>query len=243
MRRAMITAFCLLAARVVAADGDWVRTVDATVESKFVRRGIERAGGSVRPGAWLSDGAWKLGASLNLPFTRSEAHELAMMAGYTHAFDSGLQFGLEVTHFHFGDAQLGQPSHTAEVAATASFAVGPGRAMATLARDVNRRADIGELSFSGEYALKNWGAFLGYRVYVGAVEADDALPQLPPPGVEDSYSYHGADLTLPYRVGGQTVLTAGVHYAGTVGARPFWSPDGAAPGVKFWVSLAASYEF
>lgn len=243
MRRLLVFVGCLVAARLAAADGEWTRTVDATVESKFVRRGIERAGASVLPAAWLTNDAWKFGAWVNFPFEDARWREFGASAGYTHAFDSGAKLGLAIAHYHLGEAYAGHPAHTGEVAVSFSMPAGPGRATASVTRDVNRRADIGELSYAGEYALKNWGAFLHYRFYVGSVEADDVLPQLAAPRVADSYTFHGVDLTLPYRVGGQTILTAGMHYAGTNGARWFWSSNGASTGAKMWLSLAASYEF
>lgn len=233
----------LAAARLAAADGEWTRSVEVGVDSKLVRRGIERAETAASTAARLTDGSWRFGAATVFPLKSGQGHELRLLGGYTRTFATGWELGLEVTHFHFGEAAAGHPSHTAEVFVVASLPVGPGRLAGGWGRDVNRRADIAELSFSGDYALKNWGAFLNYRFYAGAVEADDVLPQLSSSRVVDSYRYHGADLTLPYRVGGQTVLTAGVHYAGTVGARSLWSPDGAASGGKVWVSLAASYEF
>ncbi|MBX3736949.1 MAG: hypothetical protein KF715_09690 [Candidatus Didemnitutus sp.] len=244
MRRLIALVLALFAARLGAADGEWTRSVDGTIESKFVRRGIERAGASVRQGAWLANEEWKFGAWVNVPFTARRWSEFGVLAAYTHTFgESGPTLGLQVTHYHLADAYEGHPAHAGEVAASFSFPAGPGRVTASVTRDVSRRADMGELGYGGEYALKDWGAFLNYRLYVGAVEADNVLPELGGPRIEDSYSYHGIDLTLPYRIGGQTVVTAGLHYAGTDGARPFWSPGEASPGGKIWFSLAASYEF
>ncbi|MBI2512405.1 MAG: hypothetical protein HYV96_10515 [Opitutae bacterium] len=243
MRRLLLIVGCLVASRLAAADGEWTRTVDTTVESKFVRRGIERAGASVLPAVWLANDTWKFGAWANFPFEDARWHELGASIGYTHAFDSGAKLGVEIAHRHLGEAYEGHPAHTGEVTASFSVPAGPGRATASVTRDVHRRADIGELSYAGEYALTSWGAFLNYRVYLGSVAADDVLPQLATPRVADSYMFHGVDLTVPYRVGGQTIVTAGVHYAGTNGARPFWSPNEASTGGKIWLSLAASYEF
>lgn len=239
----MIAAFPLAVARIIAADGEWTRVVESSVDSKYVRRGIERAEASVRPAAWLGNEAWRLGAWVDYPLEEARWHEVGMTAGYAHTCESGVQIGFEVTHFHLGGAEGGHPSHTAEVAASVSWVLGPGRVTASLARDVNRRADLGEVAYAGAYPLSSWGAFLNYRLYVGSVEADDVLPQRSAARVEDSYVYHGLDLTLPYRVGGQTVLTAGLHYASTQGARPFWAPSGAVPKGQAWISLAASYEF
>jgi hypothetical protein len=243
MRRAFILLLLAPIMRLMAADGEWTRTIETTVASRDVQRGIERAKASVRPAGWLTDETWRFGTWLNLPVENTRGREFAVLAGYTHTFGSDVRAGLEVTHYFLGDTRDGHPSHTGEVAAIFSLPAGPARLGASVARDVNRRADIGELSYAGEYALKNWGAFLHYRFYVGAVEADDVLPQRSAPRIEDSYTYHGVDLAVPYRIGGQTVLTAGVHYAGTTGARPFWSPIGARPGDKVWFTLAASREF
>lgn len=245
MRASFSLAFCLVAAPLIAADGEWSRGAEATVESKFVRRGIERAGASVAPAVWFTDEAWSLGASATVPFEKANRSEFGVNAGYTYSLEPDVKLGVEVTHFRYSNALSGHPGQTTELAASVSFSSGPGRTTLRFARDVERQADIGELSYAGEYALKAWGAFLRYRLYAGSAQADNVLPRLPAPAphVSDSYTYHGIDLTLPYRVGGQTIVTAGVHYAGTNGARPFWSPSGAAPGPKVWLSLAASYEF
>lgn len=244
MRGPFVFAVCLCAARLAAADGEWTRTAEATVESKFVRRGIERAGTSLRTAAWAANEAWKLDAWLNLPFEHARRAELGARVSYAHVLGSGVRLSAEVALFRFGDAGAGHASQTSELTAALSLPAGPGRASVSFTRDVERCADVGELSYSGEHALKNWGAFLNYRVYAGFVDATDVLPRLgSATRVADAYSYHGVDLAVPYRIGGQTVVTAGAHYAGTAGARPFWSPDGPSMGAKIWLSLAASYEF
>lgn len=245
MRASFSFAFCLMAVPLIAADGEWTRGASVTVESKLVRRGIERAGASMSPAVWFTDDAWNLGARAAVPFEKASRSELTLNAGYAHTLQSGVKLGAEIAHFRFGDAPTGHPSQTTEVAAFFSFSAGPGRTIVNFTRDVERRADISELSYAGEYPLKAWGAFLNYRFHIGLVAADDVLPRLAVPGarVADSFTYHGIDLTLPYRIGGQTIITAGAHYAGTNGARPFWSPSGASASAKVWLSLAASYEF
>lgn len=245
MRAPFSFAFCLLAVPLIAADGEWMRGAEAKLESKLVQRGIERAGASVSPAVWFTDETWSLGAHAAVPFEKPSRSEFTVNAGYLHALESGRKFGVEVAHLRLGDDRNGHPSQTTEFAGFLSFPSGPGRTTLRIARDVERRADVGELSYAGEYALKTWGAFLNYRLYAGSVSADDVLPQTvgAAPRAADSYSYHGIDLSLPYRVGGQTIVTAGIHYAGTNGARPFWSPSGTSSGVKVWLSLAASYEF
>jgi hypothetical protein len=245
MRAAFSFVFCLVVMPLIAADGDWTRGAAATIQSKFVRRGIERAGASVSPAIEFTDDTWSLGAQAAVPFENAGRSQFDLSVGYAHALDSGAKLGFEVGHFRFGNATMGHPSQTTEFAALLSFSAGPGRTTMRFGRDVERRTDIGELSYAGEYALKAWGAFLNYHLYIGSVAADDVLPRrlASVPRIADSYTYHGIDLTLPYRVGGQTIVTAGVHYAGTDGARPFWSPSGASPGAKVWLSLATSYEF
>lgn len=243
MRASLILVFCVAAAPLLAADGDWTRQGEVSLVSRLVERGVERAGAAITPAARVTDERWKLAAQVATPFDAARRTELGLSGGYSYALESGARFGVEVAHHRFGGAPAGYPSRETELTASLSLPVGPGRCLTTLTRDIDRRADIGELSYAGEYALKSWGAFLNYRVYLGSVHAENVLPELAAAWVADSYTYHGVDFTLPYRVGGQTVLAAGVHFAGTDGARPFWSPSGPSPGGKIWFSLAASYEF
>ncbi len=246
MRRCLIlTLLCLspLATRAAGPfEGEWTRTVEARAESKFVHHGIERAGPSVRPAAWLETDGLRLGAWVTVPLDETRRHEIALAANAGHTFSTGTKLELDLTHHHLRDARDGHPGHTAELTLTLVHPIGPGRVEASYLRDVSRDGKLGELAYAGERPLKSLGAFLHYRVYAGAKSARDVLPQMRP-AVRDSYSYHGADFSVPYRVGGETVVTAGLHFAGTVGARPFWSPIRASGGAKVWLSLVASHSF
>ena len=224
-------------------DEEWTRRIEAKALTRFVQHGVERADESVQPTAWLVSESLKLGTWINFPLSDTRSHEFALAAAYTHRFENGIAIEFDVTHYHLRDARAGHPGHTAELSLIFSRPVGPGRVEATYLRDVKRQADLGEVAYAGEWALKSLGAFLNYRAYLGAKSAADVLPNLPGRKIADSYTYFGADLTVPYRVGGATVVTAGVHYAGTQGQRPFWSPIGARPGSKLWATLAATYEF
>lgn len=224
-------------------DEEWTRRIEAKGLSRFVRHGIARAAESVHPAAWLVSESWQFGAWANFPIGDTRRQELALAAGYTHRFENGAALVFDVTHFQFRDARAGHPGNTAELALTLSRPAGPGRIEATYLRDVRREADLGEVAYAGEWALQSLGAFLNYRAYLGAKSAADVLPSLPGAKIADSYIYYGADLTVPYRVGGATVVTAGLHYAGTEGQRPFWSPIDARVGGRWWATLAATYEF
>lgn len=243
MRRWFFFSLALVASCLADAAEDWSQGWDGEVASSYVRRGIERAGPSIAPEVWLKNDNWTLRAWAALPAERASRTELGASAGYSYTWDSGAKIEFALAKFHFGGAVSGQPAQTTEATAALSFSVGPGRLRVGYTRDLQRRADIGEVAFAGEYALKRWGAFLNYRFYAGTIAADDVLPEGSTLKVADAYSYYGLDLTLPYRVGGQWVLTPGLHGAGTEGARPFWSPNSAAPGGKIWASLSVSYEF
>lgn len=232
----------LAAVRLGATDGEWQPRAVASFETGYVRRGIERAGASVRPELQLSDERWSFGAWLNSPFSDSDERETAMQVGYSHRLDSGLKLEVQVTHFRFDRSGVGHAAHSTEAAAGLTLPAGPGRLGFVFARDVDRRANCTEVNYAGEIALKKLGAFLNYRLFVGTVQADDVLPRAAV-RLADSYTYHGIEAALPYRVGSQTVVTLGVHYAGTWGARPFWSPTGASPKGQIGLNLAVSHEF
>lgn len=246
MRRCLILSFlCLLPSAARAEwpfDGEWTRTIEARADSRFVHHGIERAGPSVRPAAWLETEGLRLGSWMTFPVDDTRSHEFALVANAWHTFSTGTKVEFDVTHYHLRDARDGHPGHTAELTLTIAQPIGPGRVEASYLRDVNREGEVGELAYAGEWPLKTLGAFMHYRFYVGAKSARDVLPHLRP-AVRDGYSFHGADFSVPYRIGGETVVTAGLHFAGTVGARPFWSPVRASSGAKVWCSLAASRSF
>jgi hypothetical protein len=244
--RCAVLLSCLVSTAVCAAspfDLEWTRRVELTGLTHFVRHGVERAEGSLQPGAWLVSETLELGTWTNFPLNDTRSHELALVGRYTVKFDTGAALAFELTHFHLRDARNGHPGHTAELGASFAQPAGPGRLVVGYLRDVKREADVVQLAYEGEWALKSWGGFLNYRAHVGTKAGRDVLPNLPGPAVADSYTFFGADLTLPYRIGGQTILTAGVHYAGTVGQRRLWSPVAASPGGRAWATLAATYEF
>lgn len=245
MRRLLLITCCIAPVLARAAwpwDAEWTRTVETQVDSKFVHHGIERAGASVRPAAWLETEGLRLGSWMAFPIADSRSHEFALVANASHVFSTGTKVAFDVTHYHLRDARDGHPGHTAELTLMVAHPVGPGRVEASYLRDVNREGELGELAYAGEWPLKAWGAFLHYRIYAGAKSARDVLGHLRP-AVKDAYAYHGADLSLPYRVSGSAVVTAGLHVAGTDGARPFWSPTRASSGVKVWFTLGGSYTF
>lgn len=246
MNRRLAVFFCLLPGAVAAAgltDGEWTRHVAATALTRFVRHGIERADESLQPAVWLQGESLKFGTWMNIPLDGARGRELALVAACRFRAESGTELDLEATHSHLRDARNGHPGRTAELAATFARPLGPGRAVIRYTRDVQRQADTAEAGYEGEWALQSFGAFLRYRAYVGSKSGRDILPGLPGAKVADSYRFHGFDLTLPYRVGGATVLTAGVHYAGTQGQRRLWSPRAARAGAKLWATLAATCEF
>lgn len=244
MRRlCVLVGALLILARLGAAEaGEWTFRADAGLESKFVRRGVQRAGAVAAPNFQLNYGAWAFEADVRMPFANSQGDEISVSTGYTHQTTSGAIWSATARQFSFGHDGAGQPAQTTELSAMLVQPFGPGRIVVELTRDFRREANIGELSYAGEYPLKSFGAFLNYRFYMGSVAARDVLPGLSG-RITDSYCYHGIDLTMPYRVGGDTTLVAGLHGASTSSARPFWSPESAPSGAKFWVSLAFRREF
>lgn len=211
--------------------------------SRFVHHGVERAGESWQPAAWLVNGPVRLGTWTNFPANDTRSHEFALVASGRHEWDSGFALEAEVTHYHLRDARNGHPGHTAELTAAASAPVGRGRVSVAFVHDVKRRGDLLRLAYSGEEALTRIGAFLRYRMEVGAKEARDVLPNLPGPRVGDSYSYAAVTGELPYRVGESWLVTLGASWSVTRGQRPFWSPIAAPVRAQAAFSLGATWEF
>ncbi|MBA3850381.1 MAG: hypothetical protein C0502_10370 [Opitutus sp.] len=222
---------------------EWTRQAEVTGLARVVRRGVVLADEVVRPAFWFASESLKMGAWLDLPLQTAREREFAFTARYSRTFEGGAALALGAAYFNRRNSPAGYPEDAPELTLTVAQPAGPGRVEGVYTRDMRRRADIGELAYSGDWALKSLGAFLNYRFYLGTARAREVLSGGSGPAAADSYAYHGADLTLPYRIGGATVLTVGLHFAGTRGQRPHWSPIAIRPGGKLWFTLAATREF
>jgi len=242
MRRLLALLISLTAARLGALEGEWQQRASVSFDTSYVRRGIEQAGASVRPAWQLSDERWSFDVWANAPFCADDEREAAMRIGYSHDFGANLKLDWQVAHYRFERVGAEHANHATEAGVALTLPAGPGRIGVGLIRDVERRANYVEMGYAGEIALKKLGAFLNYRFFAGWVQADDVLPRSAV-RVADAYSYHGVEVAVPYRVGSQTIVTLGARYAGTWGARPFWSPTGASPKAGIALNLAVSHEF
>jgi hypothetical protein len=95
----------------------------------------------------------------------------------------------------------------------------------------------------GEIALKQLGAFLEWRAQVGQARAGDLRPAAASPANSDAYTYAGAEIRLPYRLGVHTTVTASAGLTAARGQSEFWSPIQRSGGVAGWGGLGLSFDF
>lgn len=243
VRLSLLLALLLPCARAQWLDDDWTRSLEAKLATKHVEHGVVRAEAGMQPGVRFSSGTLSFAAWMYRPFEQDQGREQTGAVGWSREFAGGLKLEVEGRRRAVRNPAPGHARRITEFSLRLARPCGPGRIEALYLRDVQRRADLGELAFAGERPLPSWGAFLHYRLFAGARASRDILPARSGGCVADAYTYHGAGVSLPYRVGGSMVVTAQADYTGTRGQRPFWSPLPARSGGGFSLSLAATYEF
>lgn len=229
-------------ARAQLWDEDWSGAFDLGLASRHVRHGAMLADEVLQPRLRLGNGAISLATWSAVPLRGAQQHELGMSVGLAREWGDTWRASAEVVALRWQPPPSSGVDGTIELGAALERRAGPGRWVLALRRDSARRATFAEIAYAGDLALTQVGAFLGYRVYGGTAHGREVGPLLSGRRTADAYAYHGADLTLPYRVGGATIVTLGVHYARTSGLGAGWTPLAASDSGRLSVSVAATFE-
>lgn len=217
----------------------------ANVASRNVYRGVERSGAAWRAGL---DGAlygWRGRLWYSNPFNSDEPGELRSSLGYVWALTKTVTVEASGTHFWYIDEYAnGAASHSFESALQLSWTIRGGlRFGLATSYDIRLRSLGIEASTSYDIALPKWGAFLECRLYAGNLAGKDILPDTTGETTRDAYTYWGAGVRLPYRIGAHTTIVAEAHLVETNGQAQAWSPLLQGSGSRGWLSLGASFDF
>lgn len=215
------------------------------VASRNVFRGAERSGAAWQAGL---DGAlygWRGHLWYSDPFKSDEPGEFRSSLGYVWALTKTVTVEASGTHFWYIDGYVkGAASHSFESDLRLNWDIGGGlRFGLETSYDIRLRSLGIEVSTSYDIALKSWGAFLECRLYGGNLDGKDVLPDTTSETTRDAYTYWGAEVRLPYRIGAHTTIVAEVHVVETLGQNSAWSPLREGSGTRAWFALEASYGF
>jgi len=246
--RNTFSGICLVGSLVVpaglGADEPPAFRADLNYASRYVFRGVERAGSSMQAGAnltWanLSGGVW-----VNQPLAGGEVREANLNAACAWKPVDAIGLELSLSHSWFDRVPGNGVSRSAEAGLTATFPMIADFAPSlAYHRDFRFGADTIQGSLARSVPLTSLGAFLELNIFAGAAQGDDWRPDAPGPRRRDGYSFWGGEARVPYRVGPHSMVTAGLHYTEASGRSPGNGPFGSAARRNLWVTLGVNLDF
>lgn len=216
--------------------------VDMGYASRYVFRGVQRAGDSAQAAVEINREGFRGGLGLTRPFDQGEPGELNLNAAYGWGSSGGIVLEGTVTSTWFSDVPGVDRSLEAGLRATLPPAGGFTPSLAYY-RDLCFDADTVEAAFARSIPLTKLGAFLELNLFAGVVRGRNWRPDAAGPKWRDGYGYWGGEARLPYRVGPHSTVVAGVHYAGTAGRSISNGPFGRRSSDRVWVTLGVNLDF
>ena len=217
---------------------------DFSYASRYVFRGVERAGSSAQTTVELSRDDLRGGVWTNVPFAGGAGREMNVNAAYAWHATGDLTLVASVSHSWFSGAPAGDTKRTFETGLTATLAAINGFTPSiAYYHDFRLRADTVQASLARGLALTKLGAFLDLSLFAGWATGDDWRPDEPGPQRHDNYGYWGAEAHLPYRVGPHSTVIAGLHYSDAFGRSGTNGPFGRTARQNLWVTLGVSLDF
>ncbi len=247
LARASLVVLALLAGAAHGAaqdSGEPKLTADFGYASRYVFRGVERAGSSAQASVEYAAHGFRGSVWTNQPLRRGQSGEIDLTAAYGRQVSEKLNLELALTSYDFTSAPAGATEHSLEAGLTATFAPVNGvTPSVSVQHDFRLEADTAQASLAYSVALTQLGTFLELSAFAGWSDARNVRPDAVGPRVSDGYGYFGGEARIPYRLGAHTTVIAGLHATTTVGqGRAFASPGRFARS-NLWLTLGVSVDF
>lgn len=193
-------------------------TSDFTYASKYVFRGVENAKESFQPSVEFASGGFNAGVWTNQPLMNHTNNEVDFYTGYTYNVNTALKFEGVATCYWYPEANraIGQTKDSYEAGVGATYNVGGFSPNLYYYHDFRLDSDTLQAAVGYSVPLAE-RLSVTTSLFAAATNARDLAPDAAGPRTRDSYTYWGADVTLPYKLSPHATLTAGVHYADTRG--------------------------
>ena len=140
-------------------------------------------------------------------------------------------------------SSLGQTKNTWELGAGATYTMAGFSPSVFYYHDFRLDADTvqGSLGYSLPIGIANLS--VDTSIFIGNVRARDAAPDAVGPKVNDSYTYYGADVSLPYKLSANATFTVGAHYTDTRSLAIAGGPFGLVSRDNVWFTAGVSLGF
>lgn len=217
-------------------------TTDFSYTSDYVFRGLKSAGNSFQPSVEVASGDFNAGLWTNQPITKNENDEVDLYAGYRMNVNS--RFSLEgvATYYWYPEARarLGQTQDTYEVGVGATYDMAPLTPSLYYYYDFRLKACTVQASIGHKMPFGSVSAAtFETSVFAGAVHFKDAAPDAPGAAVNESYSYYGIDLSIPYKLATNATFTVAGHYVRNQNL----APGAGVPKEKTWFTAGVTIGF
>jgi hypothetical protein len=235
-----------LVATLACAQSDEAPPVQANFaySTRSVFRGVERAGNSFQAGIELTRDNLHGAIRISQPFGGDSASEATLQAGYRWVASDRLTLEASFAHTWFSDVPGDEVKRSLEAGLAATFAPVAGFTPGLrYFHDFRFLADTGEISLRRSVALTKLGAFLEFNLFGGWASGHNWRPDAAGPRRADDYGYWGGEVSLPYRIGGQATLVAGLHYTEASGRSPINGPFGSSRQPGTWATLGVNLDF
>jgi uncharacterized protein (TIGR02001 family) len=242
--------FVLLLAALVSAAGlgaaatvpAYTVTTDFSYTSDYVFRGLKSAGNSFQPSVEVAVGEFNAGLWTNQPITKNENDEVDLYTGYRWNVNSRFAVEGAATYYWYPEARasLGQTDDTYELSVGSSYDMAPLTPSLFYYHDFRLKSDTLQAAIGHKMPLGGVSAAtLETSVFAGTVHMKDAAPDAAGAAINESYSYYGIDLSIPYKLAPNATFTVAGHYVRNQNV----PPGAGTPKEKAWVSAGVTIGF
>lgn len=217
-------------------------TTDFTYTSDYVFRGLKSAGNSFQASVEAASGDFNAGLWTNQPITKNQNDEIDLYAGYRLNVNSRFAVEGAATYYWYPEAKssAGETKDSTELSVGASYDVAPLTPSVFYYHDFRLKSDTLQASIGHKMPLGSVSAAtFETSVFAGSVRFKDAAPDAPGAAVQESYTYYGIDVSIPYKLAANATFTVAGHYAKNEGV-----PAGSGiPKDKTWFTAGITIGF
>lgn len=188
-------------------------TLDNTIASEYIFRGLEVADTTFHPSVEVAYGDLYAGVWGALPFvnnattatTSKDYKEFDFYTGYGYALNDTWKLDAGVTHYYYGDTANTRDTTELFVGVNGKVSVLTTSVYAYYDLDLQATTFIGSLGYS--LPIKQIGTSLDFTATLGYVDVGEN------PSTEPAdYTYWGLAVAVPYKLSDTATVTAGVAY-------------------------------
>jgi len=239
-----LCAAILAAPLVASADEPPAALIDLDYASRYVFRGVERAGSSAQATVEFSRDQLSGGVWSSTPFENGGTREVNLHAAYTWRPSTAVTLAASVTQVWLDGVPGDEVKRTFETGLAATFAAINGFTPSlAYYHDLRLRSDTTQVGVTRSVPLTRLGAFLEIEVFAGCAEGKNWRPDASGAWRQDGYDYWGGAVRLPYRIGLHSTVIGGLHYADACGRSTVNGPFGGSGRHNLWITLGVNLDF